>query len=121
MAAILADDFVKDFSPMIEGFGDMPDEVMVRFGMWDQILADPQPDKDYMPYTNAFHHGARAIAFAARDKTTEARAEQAMWLQGIKKIPEGAVFHNNPMPAIYTLARAMIEGENLMREAKPDQ
>ena len=121
MVASLPDDFVKDFSPMIEGFGAMPDEVMVRFGMWDQILAAPQPDKDYMPYTNAFHHGARAIALAAKDKTAEARAEQALWLEGIKKIPEGAIFHNNPMPAIYTLASAMIEGEVLVREGKTDQ
>jgi len=120
MVASLPDDFVKDFSPMIEGFGAMPDEVMVRFGMWDQILAAPQPDKDYMPYTNAFHHGARAIALAAKNKTAEARAEQALWLEGIKKIPEGAVFHNNPMPAIYTLASAMIEGEILVREGKTD-
>jgi tetratricopeptide (TPR) repeat protein len=120
MVASLPDDFVKDFSPMIEGFGAMPDEVMVRFGMWDQILAAPQPDKDYMPYTNAFHHGARAIALAAKDKTAEARAEQALWVEGIKKIPEESVFHNNPMPAIYTLASAMIEGEILVREGKTD-
>src|SRR5207249_4641126 len=93
----------------------------VRFGTWDQILAAPQPDKDYMPYTNAFHHGARAIAFAAKEKTTEARAEQAMWLDGIKKMPEGAVFHNNPVAAISTLASTMIEGEILIREGKTDQ
>jgi tetratricopeptide (TPR) repeat protein len=121
MVASLPDEFVKGFAPMIEGFGAMPDEVMVRFGMWDEILAAPQPDKDYMPYTNAFHHGARAIALAAKDKTAEARAEQALWLEGIKKIPEGAIFHNNPMPAIYTLASAMIEGEILVREGKTDQ
>jgi tetratricopeptide (TPR) repeat protein len=121
MVASLPTEFVKGFAPMIEGFGAMPDEVMVRFGMWDQILAAPQPDKDYMPYTNAFHHGARAIALAAKDKTTDARAEQAMWVEGIKKIPEGEVFHNNPMPAICTLASAMIEGEILVREGKTDQ
>src|SRR5678815_5560824 len=120
MVASLPADFVEAFSPMIEGFGAMPDEVMVRFGMWDQILAAPQPDKPYMPYTNAFHHGARAIALAAKDKTAEARAEQALWLEGIKKVPEGAVFHNNPMPAIYTLASAMIEGEILLREGKTE-
>src|SRR3954452_7076904 len=121
MVASLPDEFVKDFAPMIEGFGAMPDEVMVRFGMWDQILAAPQPDKDYMPYTNAFHHGARAIAFAAKDKTAEARAEQKLWVQGWAKVPEGAVFHNNPMPAIYTLASAMVEGEILVREGKTDR
>jgi len=121
MVASLPVEFVQAFSPMIEGFGAMPDEVMVRFGMWDEILAAPQPDKDYMPYTNAFHHGARAIAYAAKDKTADARAEQAMWLAGIKKIPEGEVFHNNPMPAICELASAMIEGEILVREGKTDQ
>src|SRR4029453_18974462 len=121
MVASLPDDFVKDFSPMIEGFGAMPDEVMGLLGIGDETPAPPQPDKDYMPYTNAFHHGARAIAFAAKDKTTEARAEQAMWLEGLKKVPEGAIFHNNPMPAIYTLASAMIEGEILVREGKTEE
>src|SRR5258706_6040372 len=118
MAPSLPDDLVKDFSPMIEGCGAMPDEVMVRFGMWDQILAAPQPEKDYMPYTNAFHHAARAIAFAAKDKTPEARAEQKLWVEGLTQVPEGEVFHNNPMPAISTLASAMVEGEILIREGK---
>jgi tetratricopeptide (TPR) repeat protein len=121
MVASLPSEFVQAFSPMIEGFGAMPDEVMVRFGMWDEILAAPQPDKDYMPYTNAFHHAARAIAFAAKDKTAEARAEQKLWVEGFTKVPEGEVFHNNPMPAIYTLAGAMVEGEILIREGKTDQ
>ncbi|HEY7115682.1 MAG TPA: hypothetical protein VH475_03795 [Tepidisphaeraceae bacterium] len=121
MVASLPADFVQAFSPMIEGFGAMPDEVMVRFGMWEQILAAPQPDKEYMPYTNAFHHAARAIALAATDKTAEARAEQKLWNEGLKKVPEGAVFHNNPMPAIYTLASTMVEGEILVREGKTDE
>ncbi|HEX8525305.1 MAG TPA: hypothetical protein VF669_23840 [Tepidisphaeraceae bacterium] len=121
MVASLPDDFVKEFSPMIEGFGAIPDEVMVRFGMWDEILAAPQPDKPYMPYTNAFHHGARAIALAAKGKTGDARAEQALWLEGLKKIPQDAIFHNNPMPAIYSLASTMIEGEILVREGKVEE
>ena len=67
---------------MIEGFGAMPDEVMVRFGMWDAILAAPQPDKPYMPFTNAFHHAARATAFAAKEDTQQARAEQKTVARG---------------------------------------
>src|SRR3954464_11806535 len=42
MVASLPAEFVQAFAPMIEGFGAMPDEVMVRFGMWDEILAAPQ-------------------------------------------------------------------------------
>src|SRR3954453_12584475 len=120
MVASLPDEFVRAFAPMIEGFGAMPDEVMVRFGMWDQILTAPQPDKEYMPFTNAFHHLARGVALAATDRTAEARAEQKLWNEGLRKIPEGEVFHNNPLPAIYTLASAMIEGEILVREGKTD-
>jgi tetratricopeptide (TPR) repeat protein len=74
-----------------------------------------------MPYTNAFHHAARAIALAAKDKTAEARSEQKLWVDGLAKVPAGAVFHNNPMPDIYTLASAMVEGEILVRESKTDE
>src|SRR3954453_3901858 len=97
MVASLPDEFVRAMAPMIEGFGAMPDEVMVRFGMWEQILAAPQPDKEYMPFTNAFHHLARGVALAATDRTAEARAEQKLWNEGLRKIPEGEVFHNNPL------------------------
>jgi tetratricopeptide (TPR) repeat protein len=121
MVASMPDEFVKEFSPMVEGFGALPQEVMVRFGMWDEILAAPKPAKPYMPYTNAFHHGARAIAFAAKGNTAEARAEQALWLEGLKKVPQDAVFHNNAMPAIHTLASTMIEGEILLREGKVEE
>src|SRR4051794_29573318 len=110
MVASLPDEFVRAFAPMIEGFGAMPDEVMVRFGMWDQILTAPQPDKEYMPFTNAFHHLARAIALAATGRTAEARAEQKRWAEGLKKIPEDAVFHNNPLPVVTELAGTMLEG-----------
>jgi len=121
MVASLPEEFVRAMAPMIEGFGAMPDEVMVRFGMWEQILAAPQPDKEYMPFTNAFHHLARAIALAATDRTAEARAEQKLWTEGLKKIPEGAVFHNNPLPVVIELAGTMLEGEILVREGKTDE
>jgi tetratricopeptide (TPR) repeat protein len=121
MVASLPDDFVRALSPMIEGLAAMPDEVMVRFGMWDRILAAPQPEKEYMPYTNAFHHAARAIALAATDRTAEARAEQKLWNDGLKRVPEGAVFHNNPLPAVSELASTMLEGEILIREGKIDE
>jgi len=94
--------------------------VMIRFGMWEQILAAPQPDKEYMPFTNAFHHAARAIAFAATGRTAEARVEQTLWTEGLKKIPEGSVFHNNPLPVVITLASTMLEGEILFFEGKSD-
>src|ERR1700758_3565472 len=66
MVAELPADFLKENALQGEGFVAMPLEVMVRFGLWDEILAEPDQYADYMPFTRAFHHAARAIADAAR-------------------------------------------------------
>src|SRR5205085_6214807 len=39
MSQNLPEDFLKEMSPLAEGFCAMPEEVMVRFGLWDEILA----------------------------------------------------------------------------------
>jgi ribosomal protein L20 len=70
-------EFVKENATLVESFGAVPMEVMVRFGKWDDILAEPDNYADYMPFTRAFHHGARAIAFAAKRDTESARKEQS--------------------------------------------
>jgi len=49
----------------------MPLEVMIRFGMWDEILAEPaQPES--RPFSYAFRHAARGIALP-RKVTSPAR------------------------------------------------
>ena len=65
----------------------MPLEVMVRFGMWDEILAEPDNYPDYMTGTRAFHHAARAIAYAAKGDPENARKEQAIFP---RKVEAGA-------------------------------
>src|SRR5881397_1627240 len=78
MVAELPADFLKENAPQGEGFVAMPLEVMVRFGLWDEILAEPDQYADYMPFTRAFHHAARAIAYAAKGDTANARKAQSV-------------------------------------------
>jgi tetratricopeptide (TPR) repeat protein len=54
--------FLKEFASGAEGFAVQPMEVMVRFGMWDEILAEPDNYADYMPFCRALHYAMRAIA-----------------------------------------------------------
>ncbi len=88
MVAEMPADFLKENALLAEGFAAMPLEVMVRFGMWDEILAEPNEYPDYMPGTRAFHHArardrprrqgrARKGAPGAGDlsRESEARAE----------------------------------------------
>src|SRR6266496_2985829 len=81
MVAELPADFLKENALQGEGFVAMPLEVMVRFGLWDEILAEPDQYADYMPFTRAFHHAARAVAYAAKGDASNARKAQSVFLE----------------------------------------
>lgn len=116
----LPTDFVKEKAVLVESFGAVPMEVMMRFGKWDDILAEPENYPDYMPFTRAFHHGARAIAFAAKNDPKNARKEQAIFRELVQNVPTETAVSNNTAESIVALANHMIEGELLMAEGKLD-
>jgi len=120
MVAELPPDFVKEYAMIAEGLMAMPLEVLVRFGRWDEILAEPDHYPDYMAFTRAFHHAARAIAYAAKGDAVNARKEQAVYLERAKLVPKDESFGNNSCEAILGLTRRMIEGEILVAEGKTD-
>jgi tetratricopeptide (TPR) repeat protein len=120
MVAELPPDFMKAAALQAELWGSMPMEVMVRFGMWDKILAEPDNYPEHMPGTRAFHHAARAIAYAAKGDTENARKEQAIFVEKTKLVPKEEVFSNNTTEAILAVAAHMVEGEILVRENKLD-
>jgi tetratricopeptide (TPR) repeat protein len=50
--------------------------VLVRFGKWDEVLAQPAPAKE-KPFAVAMNHYARGLALAAKGKPDEAAREHA--------------------------------------------
>jgi len=121
MVAELPADWLKENATMAEAFVAMPLEVLVRFGRWGEILAEPKNYPDYMPFTRAFHHAARATAYAGKGDTVNARKEQALFLEGITLVPAETAFGNNTGAAILSLATHLIEGEILIAEKKLDE
>jgi tetratricopeptide (TPR) repeat protein len=120
MVAEFPAEFLNDDALLAEGFVAMPLEVMVRFGLWDQILAEPDRYADNMPFTRAFHHAARAIAFAAKRNAVDARKAQRVFLERAKAVPKEAAVGNNSCEAILGVVTPMIEGEILVAEGKVD-
>ena len=116
----LPSEFVRENATLVEAFGAVPMEVMMRFGKWDDILAEPDNYPDYMPFAHAFHHGARAIAFAAKSDTGNARKEQAIFRELVQRVPKETAVSNNTAESIIALANHMIEGELLIAEGKLD-
>ena len=48
----------------------------VRFAMWDEVLAEPEPAKD-LPYMRAIWHATRSMAYSARGELDAADRERA--------------------------------------------
>lgn len=121
MVKELPADFLKEGAGAVDGFVAMPLEVMIRFGKWDEILAEPDKYADFMHFPRALHTAARAIAFAAKGDTANARKEQALLKERIKAVTKESTFGNNPCLTILAVAEPMVEGEILIREGNMEE
>ena len=89
--------------------------VLVRFGRWDEVLAEPKPD-NYLPMSLATWHYARGIAYAAKGETALAKQEQKSFRKERESVPETSVLFNNLSIDILGVAEAMLDGEIAFRE-----
>jgi tetratricopeptide (TPR) repeat protein len=120
MVAETPADYVEENALQAEATVAMPIEVMVRFGMWDEILSEPEKYTHKMWLTRAFHHAARAIAYAAKGDTARARKAQGVFLERAKLVPKEDFLSNNSCEALLAVAIPMVEGEILIAEGKLD-
>ena len=77
MVSGMPEEEVKEHAALAEAFVAVPYEVLVRFGMWDEVLAQPD-HPEFMFFTRAFRHAARAFAHSAKGDTIAARSEQQL-------------------------------------------
>ena len=110
----------KEFAVLQYWYG-YPVAAMARFGKWDEILSEPQPDKDLM-WTNAAWHYARALAYLGKGRVPESRVELAK-LRGIAAKPEFGELMVSPHNSMKTLAEIgieIIEGELAAKQKNYD-
>lgn len=120
LTAGLPEELLKDFGMIAEVFFATPAEVLIRFGRWDDVLAVPEQPES-RPFSYAFRHAARGIAFAAKGDTANARQEQAAFLAAAKRVPADEIAAgNNKAQALVGIATSMLEGEILIREGQLD-
>ena len=110
MVADIPLEFFKD-NAFADGFMAMPLEVLMRFGRWDEILAEPA-FPDFVPISRALQHYARAVAFAAKDDVPAAAKEQAAFLEARARVPKEATFGNNTGSDVLDVAEQLHEGRD---------
>jgi tetratricopeptide (TPR) repeat protein len=120
MVAEIPADFLNQNALQAEGNVAMPLEVMIRFGLWDEILAEPENYSDKMWFTRAFHHAARAIAYAAKGDVVNARKAQSIFAERAKLVPKEDFVSNNSCETLLAIVVPMVEGEILIAEGRID-
>ena len=94
----------------LDAFMPMPLHVLIRFGKWDEILAEEKP-ADYLPMSTSIWHYARALAHAAKGEVEVAEKERELFLEAKQSVPETSLLFNNSSIEILGVAEAMIDGE----------
>jgi tetratricopeptide (TPR) repeat protein len=112
-----------DADPMnrliVDGFHALPVEVLLRFGRWDDVLAEPSPP-EHAPVARVLWRAARGVAYSAKNEFSKAREEQTAFRAAAKEIPKEAVIGNNPASAVFAVADPFLDGEILLQEGKID-
>lgn len=113
------DALLEQFPDFLDVFIGTPYHVMVRFGMWDEILAEPEPQGELFA-ARAIWRYARGIALAALGRVDEAVQEQQAFLQARDAVPESRQLFNNQVKRILSVATEVLAGEVEYRKGNYD-
>jgi tetratricopeptide (TPR) repeat protein len=105
----------------LEAFVPLRIHVLVRFGRWNELIAQPLPDDvDLYCSTAATIHYGRGIAHAAKGQLPQARAEREAFTEAYARIPDSRYLFNNTARDILAVAGEMLDGEIDYREGRFD-
>jgi hypothetical protein len=105
----------------LEAFVPLTIHVLVRFGRWDELIAQQLPDDTrlYCSTVATIHYG-RGVAHAAKGQLPQARAEREAFAEAYARIPDTRYLFNNTARDILAIAGEMLDGEIDYREGRFD-
>jgi tetratricopeptide (TPR) repeat protein len=105
----------------LEAFIPMRLHVLIRFGLWEEILALPLPtDPTLYCTTTAMTQYAQGVAYAATGRMEEAQAARNAFVAAVGRVPESRYLFNNTSQDILAVAGAMLDGELEYRRGQFD-
>lgn len=120
MVAGMPPEFLQNFAPIVDGYMIFVSEALMRFGRWEEVLAEPRPAEG-LPLSLALWHFARAAAYNALSRVDEAVKERAVFLEAAAKVPDGYTFGNSTAADLLTIASHVLDGEIAARAGKYDE
>jgi tetratricopeptide (TPR) repeat protein len=104
---------------LLEAFVPVRVHALVRFGMWEELIAAPLP-QDYTLYaaTTAFVHYGRGVAYSATGRVAEAERERELFRAAVVRVPATRLLFNNTVADLLAIASEMLDGELLYRRGE---
>lgn len=102
-------------APFSDGVAASKWHVMVRFGLWEEILQEPAPP-EWAKVNQAMRHYARGIAYANTERIDEARAEAAHYAEALDKLDEvERKIGSQPAATALEIGRLVLAGETAFK------
>lgn len=126
MLATIPDGLLRMEAPpmadRLESLFSMRMHALIRFGMWEEILATELPEEaDLFSMTTAVIRYARGVAYAATSRVDEALAERELFKGAVALVPETRRLFNNTCEDVLAVASAMLDGEIEYRRGNYDE
>ncbi|MAI72533.1 MAG: hypothetical protein CMM01_16730 [Rhodopirellula sp.] len=112
-------------APLMEALAQFSDgvasskwHVMVRFGMWEEILTEPDPP-EWASVCQAIRHYARGVAFANTGRLAEAEVETKALDDAIAGLVKSdRLLGNQPASEVLKIAQYVLRGEASFKAGK---
>jgi tetratricopeptide (TPR) repeat protein len=103
-------ELVRDMPDLTEVFLATPYHVLVRFGRWHEILAEPEPPAEHLA-SRAVWRYARGIALASLGQVAEARREEELFRAAKAAVPPTRLLFQNEVARVLAVAEKVLAGE----------
>jgi tetratricopeptide (TPR) repeat protein len=118
---LLPEPVVAFLPELFEAFWGMKTHVMVRFGMWQEILDEPLPDNaDLFSFTSALLRYGRVISLSNLGRHAAATEELEAFFAAKEAVQENRFMFNNPASDVLNIAAEMAQGELHYKTGKVD-
>jgi len=97
--------------PLLAIFRAVPYYALTRFGLWDEMLREPQPP-EFSPYLTGVWHYSRGVAFVAKGQLESADKELAAVKETLKsEVLNQPLFSPNTGRAVLSIAPEVLAGQ----------
>ncbi len=121
LIADLPEPVLRPLADWLEAFVPMKQHVLVRFGLWREILDQDLPDDaNLYSVTTALMRYARTVALSNLDDIAGAEAERDAFFDARDRVSDSRMLFNNTCPDILAVAEQMMLGELEYRKGNAD-